>query len=307
MTTTPPPSRGDGRRTVALISEVFWEPDGTQRLRERLAEAADRGADLAVLPELPLNPWRPATKEAHDEDAEPMDGERATAQAEAAAAAGIGLVGGIIHRDPASGRRTSRALVHDRSGTVVATYEKLHLPEEPGFWETSHYEPGTEAPGRIDAFGLPVGVQICSDNNRPEGTHLLGAQGAVGILIPRATEEKTYQRWKVVFRANALTSAVYVLSVNRPAPEEGVLIGGPSIAVAPDGEVLVETTDRLALATLEADAVARARVAYPGYLPIRARLYADAWNAIAGADGDRGSHGGPGDPGAGTNPPGVSG
>lgn len=287
MTTT----RSDGRLTVALISEVFWEPDGTQRLRQRLAEAADRGADLAVLPELPLNPWRPATKDARDEDAEPMDGPRATAQAEAAAEAGIGLVGGIIHRDSETGRRTSRALVLDGGGSVVATYEKLHLPEEPGFWETSHYEPGTDAPGRIDAFGLPVGVQICSDNNRPEGAHLLGALGAMGILIPRATEEKTYQRWKVVFRANALTSAAYVLSVNRPAPEEGVLIGGPSIAVAPDGEVLVETTDRLALVTLEADAVARARVAYPGYLPIRARLYADAWDGIAGSDGEPGVNG----------------
>ncbi len=280
--------RADGRLTVALISEVFWEPDGTQRLGERLAEAADRGADLAVLPELPLNPWRPATKDAHDEDAEPMDGPRATAQAEAAAEAGIGLVGGIIHRDSATGRRTSRALVFDGTGSVVATYEKLHLPDEPGFWEPSHYEPGTAAPGRIDAFGLPVGVQICSDNNRPEGAHLLGAQGAMAILIPRATEEKTYQRWKVVFRANALTSAAYVLSVNRPAPEEGVLIGGPSVAVAPDGEVLVETTDRLALATIQADAVARARVAYPGYLPIRARLYADAWRDIAAGDGDPG-------------------
>lgn len=289
--TQPAARRGDGRLTVALISEVFWEPDGTQRLRERLAEAAVRGADLALLPELPLNPWRPATKEARHQDAEPMDGERATAQAAAAAEAGIGLVGGIIHRDAATGRRTSRALVFDGSGNLVATYEKLHLPEEPGFWETSHYEPGTEPPERIDAFGLPVGVQICSDNNRPEGSHLLGAQGAMAVLIPRATEERTYQRWKVVFRANALTSAAYVLSVNRPSPEEGVLIGGPSVAVAPDGEVFVETTDRLALATLDADAVARARDAYPGYLPVRARLYAEAWREVAGRDGEPGISG----------------
>ena len=91
--------------------------------------------------------------------------------------AGIGLVGGIIHRAE-DGRRTSRALVFDGAGEVLATYEKLHLPEEPGFWETSHYEPGTEAPRRIDAFGMPIGIQICSDNNRPEGSHLLGAQGA---------------------------------------------------------------------------------------------------------------------------------
>jgi len=279
-------ARADGRLTVALVSEVFWEPDGLGRLAERLDECVQRGADLAVLPELPLNPWRPATKDPHDEDAEPMEGPRARAQAKAAAEAGIGLVGGIIHRDPDTGRRTSRVLVIDRSGEVVATYEKLHLPEEPGFWETSHYEPGTEAPQRIDAFGLPIGVQVCSDTNRPEGSHLLGAQGVEAILIPRATEEATYQRWKIVFRANAQTSCSYVLSVNRPDPEKGVLIGGPSIAVDPNGTVLVETNDQVALVTLESRVVSAARADYPGYLPVRARLYADAWRAIAGRDGE---------------------
>ena len=284
MTTTPP-TRADGKLTVALISEVFWEADGAGRLRQRLAEAAERGADLAVLPELPLNPWRPATKDAHDDDAEGMDGPRATTQREAAKESGIGMVGGIIHRDGDTGRRTSRALVIDRAGEIRATYEKLHLPEEPGFWETSHYDPGTEPPGRIDVFGLPIGVQICSDNNRPQGTHLLGAQGAMAAIVPRASEEKTYQRWKTVFRSNALTGCLYVLSVNRPHPEEGVLIGGPSVAFDPNGELLLETTDRMALVTLDASTVTDARRAYPGYLPIHARLYAEAWADIAGSDG----------------------
>ena len=283
MTATP---RADGRLTVALVSEVFWQPDGIGRLGERLDQCVERGADLAVLPEIPLNPWRPATKVAHDEDAEPMDGPRSRAMAAAARQAGIGLVGGIIHRDAATGRRTSRTLVFDRAGELVATYEKLHLPDEPGFWEPSHYEPGTGAPARIDAFGLPVGVQVCSDTNRPEGSHLLGAQGVAAILIPRATEEKTYQRWKIVFRANAMTSCCYVLSVNRPDPEEGALIGGPSVAVDPNGAVPLETTDQIGIVTLESRVVREARVAYPGYLPIRARLYADAWAEIAGRDGE---------------------
>jgi N-carbamoylputrescine amidase len=279
------PIRADGKLTIALISEVFWEPDGTARLADRLREAAERGADLAVLPELPLNRWSPATQNADDADAEPMDGPRARAQAAAAAEAGIGLIGGIIHRAE-DGRRTSRALAFDRSGAVVASYEKLHLPEEEGFWETSHYEPGTEAPKRIDAFGVPIGLQLCSDNNRPEGTHLLGAQGVMAMINPRATEERTYQRWKTVWRANALTSCCYVLSVNRPHPEQGVLIGGPSVVIDPKGEVLVETTDTVAVVTLDQAIVAQARRGYPGYLPVRARLYADAWDAIARTDGD---------------------
>jgi N-carbamoylputrescine amidase len=282
--TDAPATRTDGKLTVALVSDVFWEPDGTARLEDRLREAAERGADLAVLPELPLNQWSPATKDARDDDAETMGGPRAQAQSLAAGGAGIGLVGGIIHRAE-DGRRTSRALVFGRTGRLEATYEKLHLPEEEGFWETSHYEPGSEPPRRIDAFGLPIGVQLCSDNNRPEGTHLLGAQGVAAMLNPRASEERTYQRWKMVWRANALTSACYVLSVNRPHPEQGVLIGGPSVAIDPRGEVLVETTDTIAIVTLDSQVVTDARRLYPGYLPVRARLYAEAWGEIAATDG----------------------
>ena len=282
------PTRHDGKLTVALISEVYWQPDGIGRLRERLAQAAERGADVAVLPELPLNPWSPATRELREDDAEPMGGPRMTAQAEAAAEARIGVVGGIIHREEETGRRTSRALVFDANGELQATYEKLHLPDEPGFWEPSHYDPGTQPPHRIDSFGVPVGVQLCSDTNRPEGTHLLAAQGAAAVLIPRATEEATYQRWKLVFRANALTSCCYVLSVTRPDPERGVLIGGPSVAVDPNANVMVETTDTLALVTLDLGAIQQAKAKYPGYLPVRARLYADAWGDIARTDGEPG-------------------
>ena len=201
---------GGATLTVALISEVFHEADGADRLVARLREARGAGAELALLPELPLHPWRPATKEASEEDAEPIGGPRTTAQAAAAREAGIGLIGGIVARD-AAGRRTSAALVFDASGELVATYEKLHLPEEPGFWETSHYEPGTRPPCRLDTFGMPIGLQICSDINRPEGSHLLGAQGAEVILAPRATELRTYPRWRTVFQANAMTSAAYVV------------------------------------------------------------------------------------------------
>jgi len=73
--------------------------------------------------------------------------------------------------------------------------------------------------------------------------------------------------------------------VNRPQPEDGVLIGGPSIAIDPTGAILLETTDGVALVTLEAKVANDARRGYPGYLPVRARLYADAWAEIAGRDG----------------------
>lgn len=267
--------------TIALISDVFPGPDAARRLTERLNEARALGAELALLPELPLNPWVPASKVAREEDAEAPEGQRHRIQSEAARTAGIGLVGGAIVRD-AAGRRHNTALSFDARGDHLASYAKIHLPDEPGFWETSHYEPGTLPPRVVPGFALPFGVQICSDVNRPQLSHLLGAQGALAILAPRATERAGYELWKVVFRANALTSGAYVLSVNRPAPEHGVLLGGPSIAVDPAGQVLLETTDAVAVVTLSREVALRAREDYPGYLAVRADLYARAWAEIAG-------------------------
>ncbi|MFQ5695519.1 MAG: carbon-nitrogen hydrolase family protein, partial [Terriglobia bacterium] len=267
--------------TVALISDVFPGEDAEGRLLERLREAKDAGAALALLPELPLNPWSPATKTAHAEDAEPPGGPRHAIQSRAAKEIGIGLIGGAIVRDRGDRKRYNTALAFDAGGGLLARYRKAHIPEEEGFWETSHYQPGDAAPSLIDAFALRIGLQICSDANRPQGSHVLGALGAEAILVPRATERATYERWKLVFRANALTSAAYVLSVNRPWPEQGVNLGGQSIAVAPDGEVLLESTDSVSVVTLKRRAVLKARRDYPGYLPVRAELYARAWQQVA--------------------------
>ena len=266
---------------VALISDVFFGEGAAARLDARLAEARAAGAELAVLPEIGVDPWSPATRLARDEDAEPPGGPRERLQSAAAARAGIALVGAAIVRDPDSGTRHDRALVFDAAGRRVASYAKLHLPEEPGFWETSHYEPGGEPPRVVPDLGFPFGLQICSDANRPQGCQLLGAAGALAVFVPRSTEQVTWPRWRPVFVANALTTAMYVASVNRPAPEQGVLIGGPSIVVAPDGEVLLETTDPVAVVTLERRRVLDARKAYPGYLPVRADLYARAWGEAA--------------------------
>jgi predicted amidohydrolase len=268
------------RLTVALISEVFHEPDGAARLEAQFRTARARGAQLAVLPELPLNPWSPATEVVRDDDAEESGGARHRALAGAARSASIGVVGGAIVRDATTGRRHNTALVFDASGTLVASYQKVHLPDEDGFRETSHYEPGDQLSPVVDAFGLPFGLQICSDINRPEGSHLLGALGAEAIINPRATEAATFSRWRTVLLANAMTSGAYVVSVNRPREEHGVALGGPSFVAAPNGEVLVETTDPLAIVTLDREVVRDARRRYPGYLAVRADLYADGWKSV---------------------------
>lgn len=263
--------------TVALVSDVFFEEDADERLARRLAEARAAGAELAVLPELPLDPWVPVRREARPEDAEEPGGPRHRRLAGAARKAGIAVLGGAIVVE--GGRRVNRALAFDGSGRLAGSYDKVHLPSEEGFWETAHYQSGLEPPRPIAAFGLPIGLQVCSDLNRPTGCYLLAARGAAAILAPRATEPATWERWRLVLRADAITSCAWVASVNRPRPETGVALGGPSVVIAPDGEVVAESTDVLTVARLDRERVRRAQRQYPGYMEVPAALYAAGWSA----------------------------
>ncbi|MAJ45712.1 MAG: hypothetical protein CBC35_00110 [Planctomycetes bacterium TMED75] len=267
------------KRTIALISEVFWEEDGADRLAQRLEEARSMGAQLAVLPELPLNPWSPATRSPRAEDAESIDGPRTRLQQAAAKAAGIGLVGGSILVN-AKGVRHNTALLIDANGSITGTWEKAHIPDEPGFWEADHYERGETPLAALDGLGFPLGLQICSDMNRPQGSHLLAALGAEVILAPRATESATWNRWKPVLISTALTGCCWVATVNRPRPEEGVLIGGPSFAVDPDGQVLIESTEPVTVFSYDPSALPAHGRSYPGYLDVRSDLYAPAWQQV---------------------------
>lgn len=270
----------DTTLSVALVTEVFFgDPEG-ERLRATLSQARGLGAELALLPELPLNAWAPASRETRDEDAEEPGGVRQRVMARAASDAGIALVGGAIVRDPGTGRRHNTAFLYSSAGDCLAHYRKVHLPEEEGYWETSHYDPGASAPKVIDGLALAVGLQICSDVNRPQGFQLLAAQGAEVVCAPRATPPDTYERWKLILRANAVMSSAYVLSANRPRPEGGAPIGGPSLAISPTGDALAETTEPIALVELSRDVVVASRRDYPGYLERFPSLYAEGWRRL---------------------------
>jgi len=266
--------------TIAIITEVFPDPMSWGLLPAILSEAKTLGAELAVLPEIPLNPWSPASKASRDDDAEEVDGPRQAALSAAASETGVAVLGGAIIRDPDTGVRHNTALLYDGSGSCLSRYKKVHLPAEEGFWETSHYEPGHEPPTVVSGLPLRIGLQVCSDVNRTTGFQLLGAMGAELVLAPRCTPPQTYERWKLVLRANAVTSGCYVISSNRPAPTSDGLIGGPSIAISPTSEVLLETTDRLSVVTLSREVVEAARVDYPGYLKVYPELYAEAWRGL---------------------------
>ena len=263
--------------TVALITDVFPHRDEEERLLTRLRETKARGAQLAVLPELPLNRWAPATRRPSDADAEPPHGPRESAMAVAARATGVAVLGGVIVRDPADGRRHNTAVLFGADGEELLRYRKIHLPDEEGYWEARHYQPGGELRAPVEVGGFGIGVQVCSDANRPQGCNALAAMGADVILLPRATPAATYPRWRLVLRANAVTSCAYLISVNRPGTRSQGVIGGPSMVAGPAGDVLLETTDPVATVTLSKSVLARARKEYPGYLDVRADVYARAW------------------------------
>lgn len=272
--------------TVALITDVFPYRDEEERLLTHLREAKAHGAQLAVLPELPLNRWAPVSKVPSEADAEPPYGPRESAMAVAARATGLAVLGGAIVRDQANGRRYNTAVLFGADGEELLRYRKIHLPDEEGYWEAHHYDPGGELQPPADVGGFGIGVQVCSDANRPQACNALAAMGADAILLPRATPAETYPRWRLVLRANAVTSCAYVISVNRPGTRSQGVIGGPSMVAGPSGEVLLETRDPVATITLEKSVLGRARQEYPGYLDVRADVYARAWRA-AREGGDR--------------------
>lgn len=270
------------RLGVALVSEVFPAEGDHERLLEHLQEARASGADVAVLPELPLNGWAPGSRVARAEDAEPVGGDRQRRMASAAAEVGIAVLGGAIVVDPESGVRHNTAILYGASGGELGRYRKIHLPEEEGYWETSHYQAGDEPPTPIDGLALRVGLQICSDVNRPQGFQLLAAQGAEVLFAPRATPPETWDRWRIVLRANAVMAGAWLVSVNRPRSELGASIGGPSIVIAPSGEVVAETSDPVHVVELDRAAVEEASREYPGYLGRFPALYAEGWGRLGG-------------------------
>lgn len=263
---------------VALLREVFFGEGADERLLSRLAEAKTRGAALVVLPELPLDPWIPATRTASESDAEPLGGPRFQRLCAAAKTAGVAVLGGMIVADSSTGRRENHAVLVDADGEERGRYAKLHLPQEPGFWEADHYEPGAGALPLLGIGGVPLGIQICSDINRPHGAHVLAARGARLICHPRATEPSTFDSWRLVMQATARTAGTWLLSVNRPAPERGVPLGGPAIAIDPFGVVVVESPETFTFVDVDTARNDEARGQYPGYLAVRSDVYATSWS-----------------------------
>ena len=241
--TDAPATRSDGKLTVALVSEVFWEPDGTARLEDRLREAAERGADLAVLPELPAEPVEPG----HQGRQWTTTRSRWTVLGHRRRAGRQGRPASVSSAGSSTGRRTvagpaARSCSTAPGGSRRRTRSST-CPRRRASGRRATTSRAASRRGASTRSGCPS-ASSCARTTTGQRARICSAPRASRRCSTRAPARSgPTSAGRSVWRANALTSACYVLSVNRPHPEQGVLIGGPSVAIDPRGEVLVETTD----------------------------------------------------------------
>jgi predicted amidohydrolase len=235
--------------------------------RELLARAADRGADVALLPEYTdyLGPGATAPKP------EAVDGEYATFFAEAARELGIWVLAGSFHETGPDDRTYNTMPVFDRSGSLVAAYRKIHLydVEIPG--RVSYQESRTVAPGEevvvAPVDGVPVGLSICYDLRFPELYRRLADDGAKILVVPAAFMLHTGRdHWEVLLRARAIENQCYVLAAGQIGDHEpGRTCFGRSMVIDPWGTVLAQMPDGVgvAVADLDVDRIDQVRLELP--------------------------------------------
>ncbi|MGW0216712.1 carbon-nitrogen hydrolase family protein [Micromonospora chokoriensis] len=234
-----------------------------------LERAAAGGADLAVLPEY-VDYLGPA---GGLPDPEPVDGEVGSFFAGIARRLGIWVVAGSFHEagpDPEHTWNTS--LVFDRTGSLAASYRKIHLydVEIPG--RVSYLESATVAPGVqpvvVDVEGLRVGLSICYDLRFPELYRLLATDGGAHLLVvPAAFMMHTGRdHWEVLLRARAIENQCFVAAAGQTGDHEpGRTCFGRSMVVDPWGTVLTQLPDGpgVSVVDLDLDRLAAIRAELP--------------------------------------------
>jgi N-carbamoylputrescine amidase len=227
----------------------------------RVAEAKKAGADVVCLPELYRSPYFCQKEDARLFDlAEPVPGPSTEALGRAAKAAGVVVVAPIFEKR-ALGLYHNTAAIIDTTGEVAGLYRKMHIPDDPAFYEKFYFTPGDLGFRAIDTQKGKIGTLICWDQWYPEGARLTALQGAVVLFFPTAigwhphekAEHGVPQRdaWRTIQRGHAIANGVYVAVVNRvgheipPEGGPGLEFWGSSFVADPFGVVVAEaSTDK---------------------------------------------------------------
>lgn len=226
-----------------------------QKLSENIAAVAAHGAELVVLQELHNSLYFCQTEDTRLFDlAEPVPGPSTGFYSELAAMHRVVLVTSLFEKR-APGLYHNTAVVFDKDGSIAGKYRKMHIPDDPAYYEKFYFTPGDIGFEPIQTSVGKLGVQVCWDQWYPEGARLMALKGAEILIYPTAIgwestdtdEEKARQlgAWVTVQRGHAVANGLPVVAVNRvghePDPSgqtNGIQFWGNSFVAGPQGELL---------------------------------------------------------------------
>ena len=229
------------------------------RLAEGVADLAKRGARLVVLQELHNSLYFCQTENVNNFDlAEPIPGPSTQLFGEIARQYQVVSVTSLFARR-APGLYHNTAVVIEKTGDIAGIYRKMHIPDDPAYYEKFYFTPGDLGFHPINTSVGRLGVLVCWDQWYPEAARLMALQGADLLIYPTAIgfessdtpEEQKRQRmaWQPVQRAHAVANGLPVITVNRvgyePDPSQqtgGIMFWGSSFIAGPQGELLYEAS-----------------------------------------------------------------
>ena len=231
--------------------------DNIRRLTDGIADLARRGAQLIVLQELHNSLYFCQTETVGNFDlAEPIPGSSTECFGELARRHGVVIVCSLFERR-AAGLYHNTAVVMEKDGSIAGTYRKMHIPDDPAYYEKFYFTPGDLGFHPIQTSVGRLGVMVCWDQWYPEAARLMALQGAELLIYPTAIgyessdtpEEQERQRraWQTVQRGHAVANGLPVVAVNRvghePDPSgqtNGIQFWGTSFVAGPQGEIIYE-------------------------------------------------------------------
>ena len=229
--------------------------DNKQKLASNIRTAAQKGAELVVLQELHNSLYFCQTENVDlCSLAEPIPGPSTEFYGNLAKELNIVIVTSLFERR-APGLYHNTAVVMERDGSIAGKYRKMHIPDDPAYYEKFYFTPGDLGFHPIDTSVGRLGVQVCWDQWYPEGARLMALQGAELLIYPTAIgyessdtpEEQERQReaWTTVQRGHAVANGLPVIAVNRTGHEpdpsgqtNGIQFWGSSFVCGPQGEFL---------------------------------------------------------------------
>ncbi len=265
------------------------------KLAVNIADCAKKGAGLVVLQELHNSPYFCQTEDVNSFDlAETIPGPSTQYYSELAKKHELVLVTSLFEKR-AAGIYHNTAVVFEKDGSIAGKYRKMHIPDDPGFYEKFYFTPGDLGFHPIETSIGKLGVLVCWDQWYPEAARLMAMAGAEMLIYPTAIgwdprddeQEKDRQRnsWITIQRSHAVANGVPVISVNRvghePDPSqqsEGIQFWGNSFVAGPQGELLQQApsdTEQNLLVEIDLTRSEEVRRIWPFFRDRRISSYTD--------------------------------